>query len=188
MATLTKAKVKVANGTATGDQVVTCIEGFVTSALEGGPFPVAPYSRWYASHPVVQHCGQFFALDGTPQDELARLRAKLYAEAEQDVPLPEPPPQPERRIRDEDVLLEIGSGRRVRKDSLEVKNRPDWFVEINPNKIPRADAVVALADLTIIGEDLKPERTIHRGQWARRGDRFAQLHPHSFVLPAFAEE
>jgi hypothetical protein len=164
MATVTRAKgVKVANGVAAPDDVVVCLEAFNSSAL-GEPFPCAAGTRLLASHPIVRACAPLFCVDATLHDEQQRLRQDLWREAEAGLPAPPPPrTRVEHRIADKDALLERGSGRRVRKDGLEARNHPQRFVEINPNKIPRGDAVVALTDLTLIGDDLKTERTIHTG-------------------------
>ena len=36
------------------------VDSFVTSALEGGPFPVAAYSRFRVDHPVVKAVPDLF--------------------------------------------------------------------------------------------------------------------------------
>src|SRR5213593_2938971 len=90
------------------DEIVACIESFVTSILSEGPFPVAVGDRLRGDHPVVRACGQFFAPDGTPKDEIHRLRAKLYADAEPP-PLPPDPMRTriEQRTADEDAVVNI---------------------------------------------------------------------------------
>jgi len=58
-------------------ELVTAVDSFVTSALEGGPFPVAAYSRFRADHPVVKAVPDFFIEDGADYAEIAAQRTRL---------------------------------------------------------------------------------------------------------------
>lgn len=124
----------------------------------------------------------------TPTDEIARLRARVYADSETGLPAPPPPrTRIERRLRDGDALLEIDSGRRVHRKGAEARDKPARFVEINPDGVRRTDAVVATMELTELGDDLKPARVLHCGEWIHRDDPFVLVHPHAFELSPLGE-
>jgi hypothetical protein len=65
------------------DEIVVAHTAFVTSCMpEHGPYSVAVGDRLRGDHEVVKRCGVFFAPDGTPTDELGRLRARAAQDAE----------------------------------------------------------------------------------------------------------
>jgi hypothetical protein len=65
---------------AKSDQLFVCFESFV----DGGtvpPTPVARGARLRGDHAMVKkHC-QYFVPDGTPDDEMHRLRQRMYEDA-----------------------------------------------------------------------------------------------------------
>jgi hypothetical protein len=156
------------------------VDSFVTSALEGGPFPVAAYSRFRVSHPVVKAVPDLFIEDGADYSEIAAQRTRLWMEAS---PPPEPPAPvlpAERRLVDEDALVSKFNAERVRKGSPEVKLHPDWYVPVVPSGLSRRDALLVLAPMTLIGDGGKPTRIVHAGTWLHRDDPLVHLHPHNF--------
>jgi len=101
-----------------------------------------------------------------------------------------PPPEPpapvareERRIRDEDALVNIFNGERVAKGSPEAKRRPDWYVPVVPQGLSRRDALVALTEMSLIGDGAKRTRTVHANTWVHRDDPLVELHPFNFQMP-----
>lgn len=164
-------------------QIVIAIESFNSSAL-GAPFPVAAGDRFRGDHPIVQACSGFFAPDGTPRDEVQRLRQALIREAEAAIPTPNPLPAPAPRLRDADAVVAIsGGGERVDRRSREVKAHPEHYVPVIPAGLKRADALVALAPMSRIGADGKLERALYEGQWTSKDDLFVAINPHQFQLP-----
>ena len=88
------------------DEIVIAIEPFVTSCLPSGPFPVAAGQRLRADHSVVKATPDFWVADGTPSDEVGRLRTRIYQRAEADMPVLEAPTaRIERRIPDAEALV-----------------------------------------------------------------------------------
>lgn len=166
------------------EQVVVCVESFVTSILPSGPFPVPAGTRLLGKHPVVEACAQFFVPDGTPQDEVARARVQIYQDAEADLPPPAPPQtRVEQRIPDEDALVNIHNGQRAHKKSDAAKARPENYVPVVPAGLSRKNALLATATMSEVGLDGSPSRTVYAGQWVARDDPFVTLHPESFELP-----
>lgn len=167
------------------NEIAVCIESFVTSTT-GVPIPVAFGDRLLGKHPIVQACSQFFAPDGTASDEIARLRARIYADAEAEVP-PPPPPRVllERRVPDEDAMVNIQNAEREHRESEAVRRRPDEYVPVVPTpKLDRRDALVARKTMSELGPNGEVERIVYAGQWVHRDDPFVLLHGHeSFDLP-----
>ena len=168
------------------DEIVVCIESFVTNCLPESPnYPVPAGTRLLGKHPIVSRCRQFFVADGTPHDEVASLRAAIYMDAE--APFV-PPPQPDRtrieqRIPDEDALVDIYNGERAHRKSETAKLRPERYVPVVPPGLDRRDALLARSTMSLIGDDGQPTRTVYRGQWVHRDDPLTILHPHAFELP-----
>ena len=178
------------------DEVVVCFEAFGTGAFEGQPV-IAPGTRYLGGNPIVRNSPQFFVRDGAPADEITRLKVKLIQDAERDVPQhrtasPETPTEIVRPIPDEEaVVCIVGShaGERAHRFSPAVESEPSRYVPVIPEgDLERADALLALETMTMIGDDGKPLRTLHKGQWARRDDPLVELHPHHFTLPPYVGE
>jgi hypothetical protein len=166
---------------------VIAVDSFVTSALEGGPFPVSAFSRFRVDHPVVKAVPDFFAEDGSDYAEIAAQRTRLMTASAPPAEPPAPIAREERRIRDEDALVNIYGGERVAKGSAEAKRRPDWFVPVVPEGLSRSDALLVLAPMTLIGDGGKPTRTVHAGTWISRDDPLVEIHPFNFQLPDVAK-
>jgi hypothetical protein len=61
------------------DELVVCFEGFGSSDPD---MPgCARGARLRGDNPIVKRWPHFFLPDGTPDDEIFRARAKLYADA-----------------------------------------------------------------------------------------------------------
>lgn len=176
------------------DEIVVCFESFGTGALPGQPvFGVG--TRVRGDHPAVKIAPQYWAPDGTPTDELARRRVKLWQDAEAPIP---PPPTPRtvvaKPIRDRDALVKIRGrdiGARVHRNSEAAKTDPDGYVPVIPANvkgIERRDALVALANLSECGDEGKVTRTVYAGQWVARTDRLVEIHPTMFKSPTLTEE
>jgi hypothetical protein len=167
-------------------ELVTAVDSFVTSGLEdAAPFPVAAGSRWSRDHEVVRRCPQYFAEDGTPTDEIATLRTRLGMA---DVPAPKPSvpvSRLEQRIPDEQALVNVFNGERVRRGSKPAKENPGWYVPVTDG-VKRSEALFALAPMTIYNSDGTVRRTVYAGQWCKRDDELVTLHPDQFTLPEFA--
>lgn len=168
-------------------ELVVAIDSFVSSALPSGPFAVAAGTRLKADHPIVERCSDFFVEDGTDDAKIQSLRTALYM-ASMPPPNPPAPVAPvERRIRDEDALVNIYNGERVAKGDAEAKRRPDAYAPVIPPGLARRDALIALTSMRQIGEGGKPERIVHANTWVARDDPLVQLHPHNFKPASFAE-
>ena len=85
----------------------------------------------------------------------------------------------ERRIEDEDALVNVYNGERVRKGSPEAK-RSD-YVPVVPKGLERSDALLALTTMTSIGIDGAETRRVYGGTWISRSDPLVQVHPHNFA-------
>ena len=53
----------------------------VESFVAGGEVQLPSHARGLPSHPAVQKYGQYFVPAATPDDEIARVRAKPYIDA-----------------------------------------------------------------------------------------------------------
>jgi hypothetical protein len=176
------------------DEVVVCFEPFHSGHVDG-PNVCAPGTRLRGDHPYVRNSPQYFVRDGTPADEVARLRVALIQEAEKDVPQhraadPEKPTEIAKPLRDEDALVCIAgaaAGERVHRHSLAAETRPELYQAIVPPGLARADALVAKETMRMLGEEGKPIRTLYAGQWCDRHDEFVRLHPQMFVMPYIEE-
>jgi hypothetical protein len=170
--------------------LVVAIDSFVTTAIpEFGPFSVSTGMRLKADHPVVQRVPDFFTEDGQDDATIASLRAALYRDSLPPAEPPKPVVPAERRLRDEDALVNRFNGQRVAKKDPEAKRRPDWFVPVVGPGLTRENSLLALTEMSEIGAGDKPTRTVHAGQWVSRDDPFVTLHPHSFqaLMPGTAE-
>jgi len=177
------------------DEIVVCFEAFGTGAFLGQPV-IAPGTRYRGDNPIVRNSPQFFVRDGAPADEITRLRVKLIQDAERDVPdhrtsSPETPTENVRPIPDEEAVVCIvgsGAGERAHRFSPAVESDPSRYVPVIPkDDLERADALLALETMVIHGDDGKPLRMLHKGQWARRDDELVQLHPTMFTLPPYVD-
>jgi hypothetical protein len=158
---------------------VICIESFVSSAL-GTPFPVSYGSRYRADAEIVGIAPQFFADDGTPEDEIQRLRQAIYREAEAGVPPPAPQPAPAKALKDAEAVVSP-EGERIPKRSQRAKVRSDHFRPVVPAGLARKDALRSLVYQSQIGDDGKVERDLYPGEWASSDDPFVTLNPHAFA-------
>ena len=127
--------------------IVVAIDSGVTSALEGGPFPIRAGARFRADHPAVKAVPDLFVEDGTDDAEIASLRTKLWMATEAASEPPAPVARPERRLRDEDAVVSIYNGLRLDKDDPQVKRNPDWYVPVVPPGLKRRDALIALTSM-----------------------------------------
>jgi hypothetical protein len=169
--------------------IVVAIDSFVSSALPSGPFGVTAGTRLSVDHPIVKAVPSFFADDGVDDAELLSLRTRLMMES---FPAPNPPAPVapiERRLVDEDALINIFSGIRVAKGDAEARRRPDEYVPVVPRGLSRRDALLVLTEMRQIGVGGKPERTVYAGTWIHRDDPIVRLHPHNFqaLMPDVAE-
>ena len=157
-------------------ELVTAVDSFVTSALPGGPFPVAAYSRFKVDHPVVKAVPDMFIDDGADYGEIAAQRTRLMMDSFPPSEPPAPVAREERRLDDEDALVSKINGERVRKGSPEVKLHPDWYVPVIPAGLSRSDALLVLQEMRQIGD---------AGTWLDKNDELVHLHPHNFqaLLP-----
>jgi len=157
-------------------ELVTAVDSFVTSALPGGPFPVAAYSRFKVDHPVVKAVPDMFIDDGADYGEIAAQRMRLMMDSFPPSEPPAPVAREERRLDDEDALVSKINGERVRKGSPEVKLHPDWYVPVIPAGLSRSDALLVLQEMRQIGD---------AGTWLDKNDELVHLHPHNFqaLLP-----
>jgi hypothetical protein len=170
-----------------GTELVVAIDSFVSSALPSGPFAVAAGTRLKADHPIVAAVPSFFVEDGTDDAKIQSMRTALYM-ASMPPPNPPAPVAPvERRIRDEDALVNIFNGQRVAKGDAEAKRRPADYAPVIPQGLSRRDALIALTSMRQIGEGGKPERVVHANTWVARDDPLVQLHPHNFAPVSIAE-
>jgi hypothetical protein len=168
-------------------ELVVALDSFVSSALPSGPFAVAAGTRLKADHPIVAAVPSFFVEDGTDDAKIQSMRTALYM-ASMPPPNPPAPVAPvERRIPDEDALVNIFNGERVAKGSPEAKQRPADHVPVVPPGLSRRDALIALTSMRQIGEGGKPERVVHANTWVARDDEFVRLHPHNFAPVSIAE-
>jgi hypothetical protein len=164
--------------------IVVAVDSFVTSALEEyGPFSVAAGTRLKADHPVVGVCPDFFAEDGVDDAELIRRRTALYMASMPPVEPPKPVVPAERRLDDEDALVNIFDGSRVRKGSPEAKRRPGDYAPVVPSGLNRRDAVVAMQEMRVLGVGGKQERVVRANTWVHRDDPLVELHPFNFRMP-----
>src|SRR2546430_4149091 len=168
-------------------ELVVALASSVSSALPSGPFAVAAGTRLKADHPIVAAVPSFFVEDGTDDATIQSMRTALYM-ASQPPPNPPAPVAPvERRIRDEDALVNIFNGQRVAKGDAEAKRRPSDYAPVIPQGLSRRDALIALTSMRQIGEGGKPERVVHANTWISRDDPLVQLHPHNFAPVSIAE-
>ena len=176
----------------TADDVVEAVHSFAMHLPSlGFPLVLNEGQRLRGDHEAVQLNPQFFALAGTPHDEIAVQRQELYAV--------ERPPEPETvrtkippPLRDEDAVVPctqvigVPEGKRIAKTDPAVVERPDAFVAVAGEGRTRENSYVALATMTNTPAD-GDSRTIWQGQWVAKDDPFVSLHPHQFgMLPETA--
>jgi hypothetical protein len=165
------------------NELVTCVEPFVTSGLGGAPFPVRYKARFRADHPVVKLCPDFFVSADAGDDEIARRRADIYQASEAQIP-PRPiaAPPPPLQARDA-VLRRDGQGRWTPADDPRIKDDPGAYVPVLTKALQPEQALVAQQTIKYMGEDGQPTRTIFAGQWVSRDDPAVLDHPHVWGLP-----
>jgi hypothetical protein len=166
------------------DEIVVAWESFAGHDIR----VVAGVTRLRADHPIVKRCPQFFTKDGTPSDELTRLRQAYYADS-----FPEPVQDPtrtiiEERVRDEDALVctrGLLAGTRVhRRSRAALTAPPGTYVPVMDKAMDRRNCLEARETLRVLGEDGKPTRVVYAGQLVHRDDQLVAIHPHAFGLPA----
>jgi hypothetical protein len=164
------------------DEIVIAID-----SSAGTDIRVPVGMRIRADHPIVKRLGEDrFAPDGTPDDELERLRQQLN---KIDAEPFEPPVRTiiEKRIPDEDAMVQVvgfGAGTRAHKKSKVVNSGVGTWVPVMPDpKLKRQDALLATETMRTLGEDGKVVRVVYAGQLIHRDDEFVTIHPHSFAMP-----
>jgi hypothetical protein len=62
------------------DTLYQCIESFVAAGEPDTP-SYARGIRLYGSHPAIKRYPMYFVVDGTPDDEIHRIRTRLWVDA-----------------------------------------------------------------------------------------------------------
>jgi hypothetical protein len=89
----------------------------------------------------------------------------------------------DRELRDEDaVVRKGGDGTHFDKNDPRVKANPGGYAPAVPAGIKRADALVALAEMSHTSADGNVT-TAHAGQWVHYESVLVIFNPHSFALP-----
>ena len=78
--------------------------------------------------------------------------------------------------------LAVPAGTRLPKKHPLVRENPDAFVPVNPDRVPSERARRATEPVSTMDEDGET-RTIHAGQLADRDDFLVVVNPHLFVAP-----
>src|SRR5262249_11995125 len=131
------------------NEIVKAVDGFVTSALPGGPFAVAYGGRFRADHPVVKTCPDFFISDDAGEDETQPHGRPLCPGPGAQIRGRRPQAAPPKPLSDAEVVLDKVDGERVAKKSARAKENPSAFVEVNPAGLARKDALLALAYMSL---------------------------------------
>lgn len=166
--TRTKNKSEFADGS-----VVVCVQAFATEEQA-----VATGERRVVDD-LVRMSEKHWVIDGATTAEIGAKVAALYDWAESP-PLPAPVVRQERRLVDEDALVNIHSGERVRRGS-KLAMKAD-FVPVATPGVERADALMLTKTLSIVGTGGVTERTVYAGTWIDADDPLAKLHPHHLAL------
>lgn len=173
------------------DEVVEVVETHAV-ALPDNPFGevLIAGTRLRGNHPAVLGNPQFFAVSGTPHDEISVQLHELHAVERQ----PEPeyvrtrvlPP-----LRDEDAVVPcrpvvgVPAGRRLPKDDPAVLQQPDSFVDVVGEGRTRENSYQALATLTHTANDGTVSE-VYQGQWIAKDDPAVARHPQQFAMVAEA--
>jgi hypothetical protein len=157
-------------------EVVQCIMSFATENEA-----VAAGTRRRVDD-LVKRTPLHWIHDGATSDEIGQAVAALYTF--EDVPEPPPPVVPvERRLDDEQALVNINTGERVRKGTKLA--RKDEWVPVVPAGLRRADALKVTKTLTVMGRGGEVERVVHAGQWIHKDDELVALHPVHLEMPSY---
>jgi len=166
------------------DEILVAWESFAGDDVR----VVAGVTRLRGDHPIVKRCPDFFTQDGTPSDELTRLRQNYYRDSEPE-PVKEPPrTRIAKEIRDADAVVCVRgllAGTRVDRRSRAAQTAPaSTYVPVLPDaKLDRRDALVARVTIRTFGEHGEVLRVVHAGQLISRDDELVSIHPHAFAMP-----
>jgi hypothetical protein len=158
-------------------EIALCIASFVTEDEA-----VAAGTRRRVDE-LVKRTPLHWVSDGSTSDEIGQAVARLFTF--EDVPEPPSPVVPtERRLRDEDALVHIETGERVKKGS-KLARKELWVPVVSRPGLKRADALKVTKTLTVIGPGGEVERVVHAGQWIHKDDELVALHPVHMSLPDY---
>jgi hypothetical protein len=169
------------------DQVVEVVETHAAASAEN-PFGdvYLAGTRLRGDHPAVLTNPHYFALAGTPHEEinqqLRENRSIVRTPVPEEVTTQLVPP-----LRDEDavvpcrLVIGVPEGKKMPKDDPAVEQQPDAFVPVAAPGLTREDSYAALATLTHT-EGNGAKRNVWKGQWVAKDDPLVRLHPHQFGL------
>jgi hypothetical protein len=171
----------------TANDIVEAVHTFATHMPSIGTALVfREGERVRGDNEAVKQNPQFFALAGSPHEELDAQRRELYARDWSSAPA-QVFTKIAPALRDEDavvpcsLVIGVPEGKRMAKDDPAVKEQRDAFVPVVGDGLTRENSVVALTTMKHTGSD-GTTRTVWQGQWVAKDDALVSLHPHSFGL------